>query len=294
MGNSTLESAKDITAGAAGGVAQVLIGQPFDLVKVRLQTQGGGNALGLARTIWAREGPLAFYKGTLAPLIGVGACVSIQFGAFQLFRRQLEDFRGITQSNGLSLSLSDFYLVGGAAGLTNSVISGPIEHVRIRLQTQPSGVNRLYSGPWDCVRTIKGHSGVKGLYRGQVVTLLREFHGYGIWFAAYEGLVRFVMERDGIKERKEVSSWKIAICGGLAGEALWLGSHPLDVIKSKMQSDGYGKDQKYANMRDAFKQTWREGKFRAMFRGLGPALLRAMPVSAGTFATAEMVRSALG
>lgn len=26
MGNSTLESAKDITAGAAGGVAQVLIG----------------------------------------------------------------------------------------------------------------------------------------------------------------------------------------------------------------------------------------------------------------------------
>ncbi|KAL0943909.1 mitochondrial carrier protein [Colletotrichum truncatum] len=287
MGSATTESVKDITAGAAGGVAQVLIGQPFDLVKVRLQTQRGGNALNLVRTIWAKERPLSFYKGTLAPLLGVGACVSIQFGAFQFFRRQLEYFHDSP------LSLLDFYIAGAAAGVANSVVSGPIEHVRIRLQTQPSGPNRLYSGPWDCVRTINRQSGIKGLYRGQVVTLLREFHGYGIWFAAYEGLVRLVMEREGIKERNDVSSWKIAVCGGLAGEALWLGSHPLDVIKSKMQSDGFGKDQRYRTMRDAFRQTWREGRFRSLFRGLSPALLRAMPVSAGTFATAETVRAAL-
>ncbi|KAG7076373.1 mitochondrial carrier protein [Colletotrichum scovillei] len=298
MGTTALDSIKDITSGAAGGIAQVLIGQPFDLVKVRLQTQGGGgNALGLVRSIWTKEGPLAFYKGTLAPLLGVGACVSIQFGAFQFFRRRLEEYRGIypadAKSNSKSLSLFDFYLVGGAAGLSNSIISGPIEHVRIRLQTQPSGVARLYSGPWDCVRKITQHSGMKGLYRGQVVTLFREFHGYGIWFAAYEGFLSMAMAWEGVKDRRDLASWKIAVCGGLAGEALWLGSHPLDVIKSKMQSDGFGGDQKYLTMRDAFRQTWREGRFRGLFRGLVPALLRAMPVSAGTFATAELVRGAL-
>ncbi|KAK1453846.1 hypothetical protein CMEL01_05505 [Colletotrichum melonis] len=289
MGTTALESFKDITSGAAGGIAQVLI----DLVKVRLQTQGGGgNALGLVRSIWTKEGPLAFYKGTLAPLLGVGACVSIQFGAFQLFRRRLEEYRRIypadAKTNSKSLSLSDFYLVGGAAGLTNSIISGPIEHVRIRLQTQPNGAARLYSGPWDCVRKIMQHSGIKGLYRGQVVTLFREFHGYGIWFAAYEGFLSMAMAWEGVKDRRELASWKIAACGGLAGEALWLGSHPLDVIKSKMQSDGFGRGQKYLTMRDAFRQTWREGRFRGLFRGLVPALLRAMPVSAGTFATAEL------
>lgn len=211
--------------------------------------------------------------------------VSIQFGAFQYFRQAIETFnKSRYGSNGSSLSLGQYYLAGGAAGLTNSIISGPIEHIRIRLQTQPHGRARLYSGPLDCVSKIVRQSGVTGLYRGQVVTLLREFHGYGVWFAAYEGLVGLLMRREQ-KKRSEISSWKFALCGGLAGEMLWLLSHPLDVIKSKMQSDGFGDNQRYKTMREAFRSTWRTGGVRGLFNGLGPALLRALPVSAGTFAT---------
>lgn len=168
--------------------------------------------------------------------------------------------------------------------MTNSVVSGPVEHIRIRLQTQPHGASRLYSGPWDCARKLLRVAGPAGLYRGQVVTLLREFHGYGVWFAAYEGLLE-ILQRHEQKTREELPNWQIAVCGGLAGEALWLLSHPLDVIKSKMQSDGFGPEKKYHNMTHAFQQTWVTGGVRGLFQGLGPALLRAMPVSAGTFAT---------
>lgn len=182
------------------------------------------------------------------------------------------------------MSLSQFYLAGGAAGLTNSVISGPIEHVRIRLQTQPRGNPKIYSGPLDCVRQIVQKSGYAGIYRGQAVTLLREFHGYGVWFAAYEGLVELTAEMYQTS-RSDLPSWKFAVCGGLAGELLWLLSHPLDVIKSKIQSDGLGDKQKYRTIREAFRITWRTGGVGGLFEGLGPALLRAMPVSAGTFAT---------
>lgn len=115
------------------------------------------------------------------------------------------------------------------------------------------------------------------------MTLLREIHGYGVWFAAYEGLVSLLLQREQ-KTRAEVPSWKFAVCGGLAGELLWLLSHPLDVIKSKMQSDGFGNDRRYPNMRATFKTTWELGGVRGLFEGLGTALLRAMPVSAGTFA----------
>lgn len=87
------------------------------------------------------------------------------------------------------------------------------------------------------------------------------------------------------KKRSEIESWKFAVCGGLAGELLWLLSHPLDVIKSKMQSDGFGNDQKYKTMPEAIRQTWRIGGVSGLFEGIGPTLLRAMPVSAGTFAT---------
>lgn len=58
-----MRTIKDLVAGAAGGVTQVMVGQPFDIVKVRMQTQTQAtNALDVARKIWVNEGPLAFYK----------------------------------------------------------------------------------------------------------------------------------------------------------------------------------------------------------------------------------------
>lgn len=84
--------------------------------------------------------------------------------------------------------------------------------------------------------------------------------------------------------RDQISQWKVATYGGLAGEALWLGSYPLDVVKSKMQIDGLGADRKYVNMRDCFRKTYKGEGLRGFWKGIGPTLLRAMPVSAGTFA----------
>ena len=187
-------------------------------MKVRLQTTNQySNALEAAKTIYQKEGPLAFYKGTLTPLIGIGACVSVQFGAFHEARRQFEA-RNIAK-NPLSpaLSYSQYYAAGAFAGIANSVISGPIEHVRIRLQTQPHGAARLYNGPLDCVRKLSAHEGIlKGLYRGEAVTILREAQAYGVWFLAFEYMMNSDAARNKI-ERKEIPSWKVAFYGGLAG-----------------------------------------------------------------------------
>ncbi|KAK8204053.1 mitochondrial carrier domain-containing protein [Phyllosticta capitalensis] len=281
---------KDLFSGAAGGVAQVLLGQPFDIIKVRLQTsEEYKGAVDCATKIYKNEGPLAFYKGTLTPLLGIGACVSIQFGAFHYARRALES-RNVaanpTQPG--TLSLPQYYLAGAFAGVANSVISGPIEHVRIRLQTQPHGAQRLYSGPVDCVRKLAASNGVlRGLYRGEAVTILREAQAYGMWFLAFEWMMTADARRNGV-ERAAIPTWKVALYGGLAGEALWLGSYPFDVVKSKMQTDGLGDKARYSSMRDCFAQTWRGEGMRGFWKGLGPTLLRAMPVSAGTFAVVEM------
>ncbi|KAK4653674.1 carrier protein ymc1 [Podospora pseudocomata] len=283
---------KDLFSGAAGGIAQVLIGQPFDIVKVRLQTSTlYPSALAAATSIYTNEGPLAFYKGTLTPLLGIGACVSIQFGAFHYARRHLESSLPPSQSQ---LSYSQYYSAGAFAGVANSVLSGPIEHVRIRLQTQPHGPARLYSGPLDCVRQLVRQGGVThGLYRGQAVTLIREAQAYGLWFLSFEWLMNSDAKRNRV-DRKEIPSWKVALYGGLAGEALWLGSYPFDVVKSKMQTDGFGQgQQRYRNMRHCFAQVWRQEGMRGFWKGLGPTLLRAMPVSAGTFAVVEMTMRAI-
>jgi solute carrier family 25 carnitine/acylcarnitine transporter 20/29 len=271
-----------------------LTGQPFDIVKVRLQTSNQySSALDAAKSIYKNEGPLAFYKGTLTPLIGIGACVSVQFGAFHEARRRFETYNTAKSPLHPDLSYMQYYGAGAFAGIANSVISGPIEHVRIRLQTQPHGAARLYNGPLDCVRKLSAHEGVlKGLYRGEAVTILREAQAYGVWFLAFEYLMNADAARNKI-ERKQIATWKIAFYGGLAGEALWLASYPLDVVKSKMQSDGFGDKQKYKGMNDCFRHTWRAGGMGGFWKGIGPTLLRAMPVSAGTFAVVELTRRAI-
>jgi solute carrier family 25 carnitine/acylcarnitine transporter 20/29 len=216
--------------------------------------------------------------------------VSVQFGAFHYARRAFERRNAENNSANLlgtpqPLSYGQYYAAGAFAGIANTLMSSPIEHIRIRLQTQPHGAARLYTGPIDCVKKLVAHEGVlKGLYRGTGVTWFREAQAYGVWFTAFEFMMNQDAKRNGI-ERKEIPTWKIALYGGLAGEALWLGSYPFDVIKSKMQSDGFGAEQKYKSMRDTFAQTWRGEGMRGFWRGIGPTLLRAMPVSAGTFAT---------
>ncbi|KAH0566365.1 hypothetical protein GP486_000223 [Trichoglossum hirsutum] len=210
--------------------------------------------------------------------------VSIQFGAFHEARRRLETYNTHRKAIRQDLSYGQYYLAGAFAGVTNSVISGPIEHVRIRLQTQPHGAARLYNGPIDCIRKLSIHQGIlRGLYRGEVVTVLREAQAYGVWFLTFEYLMNSDARRNKV-ERKDIPSWKVATYGGLAGEALWLWSYPFDVVKSKMQSDGFGGNQKFSSMRDCFSQTFRNEGLRGFWKGIGPTLLRAMPVSAGTFA----------
>ncbi|KAJ5908978.1 hypothetical protein N7495_001660 [Penicillium taxi] len=306
-----LRTVKDLAAGAAGGIAQVLLGmckleisidgvlyfkwsQPFDIVKVRLQTTTQySSALECATNIFKNEGPAAFYKGTLTPLIGIGACVSVQFGAFYEARRRLEQLNKKKYADS-TLSYGQFFLAGSFAGVTNSVLSGPIEHVRIRLQAQPHGAGRLYDGPLDCVRKISAHDGlIRGLFRGQAVTILREAQAYGTWFLAFEYMMNQDAKRNNIK-REEISTLKVAAYGGLAGEALWLASYPFDVVKSKMQTDGFGADRKFKSMRDCFKKTFAVEGFGGFWKGIGPTLLRAMPVSAGTFVTVELAMKVLG
>ncbi|KAI0127836.1 mitochondrial carrier domain-containing protein [Xylariales sp. AK1849] len=294
--SGAVQTAKDLFSGAAGGIAQVLLGQPFDIVKVRLQTSTQyKSALDAATAIYAKEGAFAFYKGTLTPLLGIGACVSIQFGGFGFAKRYFETQNAASSTTGLKrdLSYGQYYAAGAFAGLANSVISGPIEHVRIRLQTQPHGAGRLYNGPLDCVRKLSAHQGVlSGLYRGEAVTILREAQAYGMWFLSFEYMMNAHAARNKV-ERKEIPSYMVAFYGGLAGEALWLGSYPFDVVKSKMQTDGFGKEQKYKSMRDCFAQTWKGEGMRGFWKGIGPTLLRAMPVSAGTFAVVELTMRAI-
>lgn len=71
----SVSSLRDFVAGGVGGICAVVVGHPFDLVKVRLQTAEKGvysGAMDVVRKTVAREGPVrGLYAGVSAPLVGV-------------------------------------------------------------------------------------------------------------------------------------------------------------------------------------------------------------------------------
>lgn len=78
--------------GCMSGWAQVLTMQPFEIIKVRLANQSLLNPIykGIGdcfRRIYNEEGLSAFYKGTLSPLLGIGAQVALQFGTNELIKK---------------------------------------------------------------------------------------------------------------------------------------------------------------------------------------------------------------
>ena len=72
---TAVSSIRSLVAGGVGGVCAVLVGHPFDLVKVRMQTAERGvytGAVDVVRKTVAREGlRRGLYAGVSAPLVGV-------------------------------------------------------------------------------------------------------------------------------------------------------------------------------------------------------------------------------
>ncbi|KAH9455706.1 hypothetical protein Pst134EA_023158 [Puccinia striiformis f. sp. tritici] len=240
--------------------------------------------------IYRKEGLLGFYKGTSLPLIGIGACVSIQFGCLEASKRAFKE-RNIANGNGHQLSLGQLYLSGAAAGVGNSIISGPVEHIRIRLQTS-SSANQLnhFVGPADALKKIIRSDGIlRGLYCGQLITVAREFHGYGMYFLGYEWLVeRHIKLKD--CSRSEIGTGWAMLYGAGAGYSMWLSSYPLDQIKTRIQTDGLPSQKasrKYFGIVDCVQKIYAREGYRGFLRGLTPTLIRSPLVNGATFAAFE-------
>jgi solute carrier family 25 carnitine/acylcarnitine transporter 20/29 len=74
-GKKSLQGLRSLAAGGFGGVCAVIVGHPFDLVKVRLQTAERGvysSAIDVVRKGVAKDGlRRGLYAGVSAPLVGV-------------------------------------------------------------------------------------------------------------------------------------------------------------------------------------------------------------------------------
>jgi solute carrier family 25 (mitochondrial carnitine/acylcarnitine transporter), member 20/29 len=127
------------------------------------------------------------------------------------------------------------------------------------------------------------------------VTFFREAVGYAAYFFTYEKLIQRELRQKGI-QRNELNLGMSIAYGAAAGYAvrplpfhgqrqeraktfcfqLWAVIYPIDVIKSRMQTDGFSvlDGQKYKSTLDCIRMIFRTEGFGAFFRGLTPTLIR--------------------
>ncbi|VDM44805.1 unnamed protein product [Toxocara canis] len=271
------EPAVHYIAGLISGAAGVLAGHPLDTVKVRLQTQTQtkqvyGRYRGTIHcfaSIVRHEGVQGLFKGLSSPLASLTVINSVVFGVYGNTAKLFTDQH----------SMTTHFLSGCAAGFIQTAIISPTELLKLRMQVQIDGKHKKYRSPIDCIQKMVRQKGVLQLYRGLIATLSRDVPSYGVYFASYDRLAKS-LSRDGTLE--SLDNVKLLFAGGLAGVFSWVINYPVDVIKTKFQSDD-----KFNTYMEAIKFTYKTQGYRGFFSGLNSTLIRAFPTNAATFFAVE-------
>jgi solute carrier family 25 carnitine/acylcarnitine transporter 20/29 len=285
----------DTLSGTAGGWALVLVGHPFDTIKVRLQTskQYSGMFDCIKQTV-AKEGARGLYKGMISPLSGITFVNAVQFS---MYMQGIYFFQNMTNTNSNErLPIGYVCLAGAIAGIPQSMVEGPQDLLKGKMQVQRAD-NKLYASTFDCGKKILSQYGVRGIYQGLGATILRNIPANFGYFGVYELSKRWFAD-NGSSERRDVKDLKpyeILLSGGLGGCACWIFSYPMDVVKSLMQTDNVDRSKRqYSSVIDTAKKVYQtQGGAKAFWRGFTPCIVRAFPANGACFFAYEFAKSVL-
>ncbi|KAH0556033.1 hypothetical protein GP486_006026 [Trichoglossum hirsutum] len=279
----SFSSLRALAAGAVGGVCAVVVGHPFDLVKVRLQTAEKGvyaSAADVVRKTVAREGlRRGLYAGVSAPLVGVTPMFAVSFWGYDV-GKGLVSRLGTVENN--QFTVAQISAAGFFSAIPMTLITAPFERVKVLLQIQGQkqlapGEKPKYSGGVDVVRQLYKEGGIRSVFRGSAATLARDGPGSAVYFATYEYTKRSLTPKDENGNPGPLSLKAVMAAGAAAGVTMWLPVFPVDTVKSRLQT-AEGRP----TIGGIIREIHGKGGFKAFFPGIGPALARAVPANAAT------------
>lgn len=175
-----------ILAGITTGGAAVLVAQPTDVVKVRMQAQGNKagpkrytSSMMAYRKIALEDGARGLWRGTV-PNMSRNAIVNCtELVSYDLIKEALLSRRL------LSDNIPCHFVSAVGAGFFTTVFASPVDVLKTRFMNSSDGA---YKGVLDCAASMYREGGVKTFYKGAVPSFLR----FGPWnvvmFISYEQL----------------------------------------------------------------------------------------------------------
>lgn len=186
----SLSTAQVAVAGAWSGVPLAIIFGPTDRIKCLMQVDNSGkyrNFFDCFRKTYGDGGLRSVFRGT-------GSCAlrdvpgnAAYFGAYEYVKRLSSHLEGREQA-----STFGTLMAGGCAGVANWIVAIPIDTLKSRLQTAPSGT---YRGLFDVFQTLVRTEGLSALFRGLSPALLRAFPANAACLCGVETVKGMLEER---------------------------------------------------------------------------------------------------
>ena len=207
------------------------------------------------------------------PLFTAGVTNAALFAFYGTSKRVVASLSGT--DNVIDLSLPQICAASILAAPFYCVVLTPIEVLKVNLQNQAAA---SVQSPFRAARAL----GLSGLYKGYLPTLGSRWTGSPAYFCSYEASKSFFIDNQIIEETNMGVG---LICGFLAGVCFWGVNFPLDLIKTRIQTNAKTDLNPW---KVAHRIIQNEGGVSALYRGFLPCILRSGPANAVAFGGYEL------
>lgn len=193
----TLGPIEHISAGAFSGALVLTMTNPIWVIKTQIMLDSKPYEGLFPRTslkgkileLWRSEGLMGLYRGYVPGLIGVSHG-AIQFGAYEYIKKLAFRYKGLTEggSDKGRLQSKEYAFLAALSKTVATAATYPYQVVRSRLQDPAS----TYENAWQCLRKTIKFEGVRGLYRGLCINLVKVMPNACVVFLVYEETQHFL------------------------------------------------------------------------------------------------------
>lgn len=246
------------------------------------------------RTVFQSEGAFAFLKGNVAATYLWVTYAAVQFGVYRGVQGWLQDCEPEKYFPYHPLSPSTIAFVAGAsAGLTATLATYPFDYMRTAFASNNK------SGGRSMVKFVTGTlktKGIGGFYAGVVPACYSIVPLMGLNFMAYDVLMGYLNNNE-----MKSSAFLAGTVGAVSGGVSKLSVYPMDTVKKRLQKQAFTQTSSAVSSVAAVRTSAlqcglgivkNEGA-RALYRGLGPTIVKSMAGTGLTFAFYNVTRGAL-
>jgi len=231
-----------LVAGISASAARAVV-NPYSVVKIIAEVGAPGAKTGVAGGFYwliRSQGWGALSKGLGPAVARAFPHIGIQFAVFDSITSRLpekilvpDSKRRLPVSVGAALPYVPIYLAGGVAGSVATLITHPLDVVKVRMVVVPLK-SQAYNGIVHGLEKILEQEGVRGLYRGLIPSVIGGFVFGGMMFTLWD-IMDHVPTRTA-KNAKPIMpfEWFVAPCIAVIGASVV--THPLDVIRRKVMA----------------------------------------------------------